>query len=191
MFIEEVFSNDNEDDDDDDDGDESKGKHKTTKKIKVINIITTRSKNFTSFEKKKNLLRFSLRFIDLFRFMASSLSSLANNLLKQSLKRVQRYYSGKNVELASRKVVFCYDYIIDLSKYDEKLPQKEMFHNKMTNEATTDEDYEYMQKVFIYFKCKNLGEYSDHYLRTDVLLLADIFENFREICHTIYKLDPS
>ena len=71
------------------------------------------------------------------------------------------------------------------------LPNKKAFYNKLYLEDTTDEDYIHAQKVFEEFKLKNLGEYHDLYVQSDTLLLADVFENFRNKCIEIYKLDPA
>lgn len=61
----------------------------------------------------------------------------------------------------------------------------------MTETHITDEEYAFAQTVWNTFNCKTLGEYFDLYLRIDVLILADVFENFRNVCLENYKLDPA
>ena len=77
-------------------------------------------------------------------------------------------------------------------RFDEtSLPDKKAFYNKLYLEDITDKDYTHAQKVFEEFKLKNVGEYYDPYVQSDTLLLADVFENFRNICTEIYELDHS
>ena len=52
-------------------------------------------------------------------------------------------------------------------------------------------DYVHVQEVWEVFKTKNLGEYDDLYVKGNTLLLADVFENFRDKCIEIYKLEPA
>ena len=58
-------------------------------------------------------------------------------------------------------------------------------------ENIDDIDYRHGNNVFTRFKLKNLGEYHNLYIQSDTLLLADVFENFRNMCLEVYKLDPA
>ena len=79
-----------------------------------------------------------------------------------------------------------------VSKFEEtSLPPIECFYSSLTESAISQDDYEHAQKVFSDFQCHNLGEYHDLYLKSDVLLLADVFENVRNICLEYYQLDPA
>ena len=79
-----------------------------------------------------------------------------------------------------------------LEKFNEtSLPDKESFDSELNKEGITDEDYVHTQKVWKVFEIKNLGEYHDLYVQSDTLLLSDVFENFRNKCIEIYKLDPA
>ena len=70
------------------------------------------------------------------------------------------------------------------------MPEKCEFYSTMNEEHTSDDDYKHAQKVWKVFKLKNMGDYMDLYLKSDILLLADVFENFRKTCLEYYKLDP-
>ena len=63
---------------------------------------------------------------------------------------------------------------------ETELPDKESFYNELNKEHITDEDYVHAQKVWKEFNLKNVGEYHDLYVQSDTLLLADVFENFRD-----------
>ena len=77
-------------------------------------------------------------------------------------------------------------------KFNEKeLPSKGSFYSNLTMEDISDTDYVHASNVFKKFDIKNLGEYHDLYVRSDTLLLADVFENFRNACMKNYELDPA
>ena len=89
------------------------------------------------------------------------------------------------------KGVYPYDYMDSFTKFnDTQLPGREDFYSLLTDEDISDEDYSHAQDVWNTFRMKNMGEYHDLYLKSDKLLLTDVFENFRETCLTNYGLDP-
>ena len=94
--------------------------------------------------------------------------------------------------LISRKGVYPYDYMDSLIKFsEEKRPPKENFFNRLNETHISDEDYDHARNVWEKFGLKNMGEYHDLYLKSDLLLLADVFEEFRSVCLENYHLDPA
>ena len=90
-----------------------------------------------------------------------------------------------------KRGVYPYDYMDAVEKFAEKkLPRKEDLYSLLTDEDISDEEYKHAQKVWETFEIENIGQYHDLYLKSDVLLLVDVFENFRETCLTYYGLDP-
>ena len=134
-----------------------------------------------------------LRFIDSCRFMASSLDRLASNLDDDQCKNLRQFFDdGEQFRLMRRKGVYPYEYVDSWKKFEETvLPSKEAFYSKLNMKGISDTDYEHAQTVWNSMDEKTLGEYHDVYLRTDVLLLADVFETFRETCLNNYGLDPA
>ena len=79
-----------------------------------------------------------------------------------------------------------------LERFEETtLPPKEAFYSRLSGEDISDEDYAHTQKVWRVFEMDTLKDYHNLYNKTDVLLLADVFESFRDICLENYKLDPA
>ncbi|XP_071580454.1 uncharacterized protein [Temnothorax nylanderi] len=98
----------------------------------------------------------------------------------------------KNKQAKNRKGVFSYEYVDGFDKLlVTELPPRKTFYRSLTGETATESDYEHARNVWRCFRVGNLGEYSDLYLKTDVLLLADIFENFRGTCIDTYGMDPA
>ena len=75
--------------------------------------------------------------------------------------------------------------------YESALPSKEAFYRNLNLEDISVEDYVHAQKVWDVFEIKNLGEYHDLYVQSDTLLIADVYENFRNMCLDKYELDPA
>ena len=149
-----------------------------------------------SYEKdgKKVEVKHEIRFLDSFKFMASSLDGLASNLARSDLSKFiqTKKEFGEKYKLMTKKGVYPYDYMNGFGKFSEKqLPAKEDFYSKLNDCGITDEEYEHAKIIWKEFEIKNLGEYHDLYLKTDVLLLADVFEEFRNICMENYSLDPA
>ena len=134
----------------------------------------------------------TIRFIDSFKFMAMSLEKLVNNLPKDDCINLGLYYSGNKFNLLARKGVYPYEYMDSLEKLKETaLPPKEAFYSRLNDGGISDEDYAHAQNVWKTFKMTSFKDYHELYNKVDVLLLTDVFENFRNICLTNYGLDPA
>ena len=148
--------------------------------------------SYTSKEGETKPLHHKIRFIDNLKFMGTSLDSLVNNLPKDAFNNVKRYYADDKLSLHTRKGVYPYEYMNSPEKLKEtKLPPKEAFYSRLNGEDISDENYAHAQKVWETFEMKNLKDNHNLYNRVGVLLLADVFENFRDICIKNYKLDPA
>ena len=207
-------------------------------------------------ENKDIEITYRIKFIDSYRFMASSLSKPVDNLSegihnnkcsdcgsnldyikikneklilecynckqrykkkfnKELIKRFASTYSfcnndttGSTAEPSSserssserinkfilllRKGVYPYEYLDNWERFNEtSLPSKESFYSNLNMENIDDIDYRHGNNVFNKFKLSNLGDYHDLYVQSDTLLLADVFENFRDMCLKEHELDPA
>ena len=119
------------------------------------------------------------------------------NFTKDLIQRFSNTYGLCNGNLNKfilllTKGVYPYEYMDSWQRFDEtSLPEKEAFYSCLNMEDITDIDYRHGKTVFEYLINKNLGYYLDLYVQSDTLLLADVFENFRNMCIKIYELDPA
>ena len=134
-----------------------------------------------------------ITFIDSFKFLSTSLDKLASYLDKDKLKIIRSKFStlsDDEFELLTRKGVFPYEYVDCVEKLqDTCLPPRESFYSSLTGDTISESDH--AANIWKRFSIRTLGEYSDLYLKIDILLLVDIFENFRESCVASYGLDPA
>ena len=151
-----------------------------------INAIPNNMEKYMAF-----MLGNHLTFIDSFQFMSSSLDRLVSNLPKDDLIYTSKVFKGKRLNLMSQKGVYPYDFMDSFEKFNRtELPTKDQFYSILNDQHITDDEYNHAKKVWKTFKIKTMGEYHDLYLESDVLLLTDVFEDFRKTCMQYYKLDP-
>ena len=134
-----------------------------------------------------------LRFIDSIKFMSSSLDSLVNNLSRGDHEFWGfESYNDCQRELLIRKGIYPYEYMDSWDRFKEtSLPSIERFYSNLNMSGVSDGDCEHACSIWQEFGIRNIGEHHDLYLRTDVVLLANVFKSFRRVCLENYGLDPS
>ena len=148
----------------------------------VIETITDK-------EGKEHEKTLEIRFLDSLKFTLKSLDSLVGGLRPEQFTTLEREMGTS--KLLKKKGVFPYEFMTEFDKLGvDNLPPKKNFYSKLNNTDRSDEDYKHAQKVWNEFGCKTMRDYHDLYLKTDVLLLADVMENYRKICIKNYGLDP-
>ena len=109
----------------------------------------------------------------------------------EAFKYTSEVFKKNEFNLMTKKGIYPYDYMDSFEKFNDKqLPQKEDFYCILNNEHISDEQYTHAKTVWDKFNLKSMGEYHDLYLKSDILLSSDVFENFRKTCLQHYKLDP-
>ena len=98
---------------------------------------------------------------------------------------------GINFILLLRKGIYPYEYVDSWKRFDEKLLPNKDFYSSLNMEDITDVDYRHAKEIYKEFTINNLRYHHDLYVQSDTLLLADVFENFRNKCIEIYELDPA
>ena len=140
-------------------------------------------------------------FIDSMQFINLSLDKLVKNLVDKDFKYLVKEFGTKNLELLKQKGSYPYEYLNSFKRFSEdKLCARKYFYistrdkkisedGKISDGYVSIEDYMVCEKICDKFNMKNMGDYHDHYLKKDVLLLADVFEKFIDTCLKYYKLD--
>ena len=170
-----------------------------------LNCIANNEQKYISFSKNnvvdyyedsktkvKKPIKFRLTFVDSFKFMGSSLASLGNNLSNNKFKSLEKRFFGEQLEMAKRKGVFPYDWFDCIEKLNyTSLPPWEDFYSILNDGGISRDEYDFALKAWDVFKCKTFQDYLEIYNEIDTLLLADIFENFRDVCLENYEIDPA
>ena len=170
---------------------------------KMVLVDTVKKSDDEGNEKEVNVYS-NLKFIDTNNFMQTSLEKLVKNMKKKDFHHTSKYFTGEKLDLMLRKGIYPYEYMDGVEKLAEtELPAREKFNSVLNSgeilgsgkdmEPTeiSEADYEHARNVFKIFECKNLAEYTGLYCKSDVLLLADVWESFVNVCLKKYGLDPS
>ena len=105
---------------------------------------------------------------------------------------VSQMYPGSDVELLERKGVFCYDHVDSFARLDKPAQTpREAFFNKLGGVECSKADYAHAQQVYADFQFESLKDYIQLYLLSDICLLADVFQMFRNNSLNEYQLDPA
>ena len=150
-----------------------------------VDVIAINSEKYMTFKID------NIRFIDSFQFLSTSLDNLVSLLLKDSKERFRHTtkYLGSD-EIVFSKGVYPYSHMTDRRRFDEtELPPIDCFYDTLNDEPLDPKDYERAQRTWKHFGITNLRAYHDHYLLSDVLLLADVFENFRNSVYAQHRID--
>ena len=123
----------------------------------------------------------------------SSLENLVKALPTDKFKHFDKHFKTDiEQKLLKQKGVYPYDHMSSYERFEEtSFPSKKDCYSQLNKEDIDDKDYKHALNVWKSLNVKNMGEYHDIYLATDVLLLADVFESFRETAIEHYKLDPT
>ena len=134
--------------------------------------------------------------------MKSSLEKLVKNLVRNDFKYLTEEFGYENLELLKQKHAYLYEYMDSFKRFSgDKLPTKEYFYSSVKDGTTGDngekldgqinnDDCLTFKKIWNQFNIKKMGDYHDHYLKKDVLLLADVFEKIIDTCLKFYGYDP-
>jgi len=150
-----------------------------------VDVIPLNSEKYVMFQIR------NVRFLDSYQFLSTSLDELVSLLLKSGKRNFEHTtkFLG-NDDLVFAKGIYPYNHMTSEKVFAEtKLPPIKEFYNNLKNEALDNADYERAQATWDHFKIVNMKQYHDHYLVSDVLLLADVFENFRKSVYAQHRLD--
>src|SRR5436190_9120067 len=140
-----------------------------------INVIAKDTEKYISFSIE------NIQFLDSYNFLSASISKLAKTLDNF------RYVTEP---LLQQKGVYPYEFMQSQLNFSETLPPIEKFYSRLRGKGIKPKKYQHAINVWNYFNIKNMKQYHNLYLKTDTLLLAEVFEVFRDLCLKDYGIDP-
>ena len=141
-----------------------------------IKCIPTNTEKYISFSLENP------RFVDSVNFLLSSLDKLVKGIDEFPIMNKLMPEENKR-QLLLKKSIYPYEYMDSFERFGEaKLPEKENFYSRLSGQGITDEEYAHAKQVWETFGCRNLGDYHNLYVALDSALLAEVFENFRNVC---------
>ena len=140
----------------------------------------------------------NIAFIDSLQFYKGSLDTLASNLNNKDFKHLTSEFGIDQLEILKRKDAYPCEWVDSYEKFKHlSLPEKKYFYSSLkdgkrdrSNGNISDEQYEHLKNVWKISNFNTFEDFHNHYLKKDVLLLADSFEKFISTCLKYYNLDP-
>lgn len=155
-----------------------------------LEVIASTLEAYVGFRMVKKGCPIHISFIDSLQHLHTSLEKLVKNLERDQFKILKHHFKNHDVSQLTRKCLNPNDYVTDFSKFNEAvLPPPSAFINTLTDEHISESDYLQAEYIWQSFNFQNLGEYHDLYLKTDILLLAHVFENYRKLRQQYYYID--
>ncbi len=159
-----------------------------------ITVIPCTAEHYISFSLflSESENSFSIRFLDTYRFLSSSLRNLVKSMPNNHLFHTKRSFPNHlQFKFAQEKNFFPYEFLDHESKLSlTSLPPASAFYSSLDKSNITDEEYKFAKEAWEAFNCKTLKDYLEIYCKIDVLLLADCFLSFRKECVKAYTIDP-
>ena len=155
-----------------------------------INCLAQNQERFKMLSFKIRHKKYKIKIIDSLSFLQSNLDSLSKEL-DDDLKSVTKNHFQDKFEMVNKKLEnFPYMYVNQDNLNEKDLPEKKYFDNILTMKKISDEEYDKIKSFYKNMKFKNLREYLECYLKSDITLLTDNFNNFRKIIFDQFELDP-
>ena len=133
-------------------------------------------------------MKYSFKLLDIYNFVKGSLSELSKNLLDKDKIIIKQHFPD-NFELLKEKTCFPYEWLTNENLLDKELPSIDKFYSSLKLQNITKEEYDKTIDIYKKFKCKNVKDYLEMYMKLDIALQADIFNKFRNNIWNKFEID--